>query len=354
MKTSKILYSLAAIALAQVSLQAVETNPVGFVSVTVPANSDAILAVPLNRAATFTGVVNAVAGNVITVTGTPGWTANQLVFNGPADAGTDQLNTYALQLASGAKEGLIGKITANGTGTNPTVTLTLDAGDDLTGIIAGDQLDIMPYWTPATLFSTPPPSGSELIGFSGAGAGINLGASEVYQHTGSNAWEDGVNGGSGSHVILQFGASYILRNAGTAYTVSLVGAVPMTKHRVRFSTLANNTEQDVSIGYMSPIPESLSTVGDPAVLVGNQSPNALGFPVQLGDSIIGFDNSEVGINKGASEVYQWNGTAFEDGINGGVINYTVKLKPGFGYIFRKAATATPTTVVWTHLQGYLQ
>ena len=84
------------------------------------------------------------------------------------------------------------------------------------------------------------------------------------------------------------------------------------------------------------------------------SANALGFPVVSGDQILGFDNNESGINKGAAEIYLWNGTAFEDGINGGVISNSVTLKPGFGYIFRKAATATPTSVVWTHLQGYLQ
>ena len=33
------------------------TDPVGFVSVTVPAQSDAVLAVPLNRAAAFKGKI---------------------------------------------------------------------------------------------------------------------------------------------------------------------------------------------------------------------------------------------------------------------------------------------------------
>jgi uncharacterized protein (TIGR02597 family) len=339
MKTSKILYSLAAIALAQVSLQAVETNPVGFVSVTVPANSDAILAVPLNRAATFTGVVNAVAGNVITVTGTPGWTANQLIFNGPGDAGTDQLNTYALQLASGAKEGLIGKITAHGTGTNPTVTLTLDAGDDLTGILAGDQFDIMPYWTPGSLFSSAPPTATELFGFDTAGAGKNLGASEIYGYTGS-AWEDGVTGDPATDTPLRFGSAYIVRNnSGAAFSLSMVGAVPMSKVRIRLSTLANNVDQDIQLGYSSPVPESVISLGLPAV---------------AGDAIIGFDNSAIGKNKGAATIYAFDGTQWVDDITGDPLDANTKLQPGFGYIYRKLKTATPQTVVWSHLQSYLQ
>ena len=363
MKTPKLLCTIAAIALAQGSLFAVNTDPVGFVSFTVLGNSDATLAVPMNRTSEFKGLTSALSGTsgsvTITVAGTPGWTAGQFAPLATAN------KTYALQLASGAKEGLVLPITNNGTNT---VTVTVSASDNLTGVLAsGEQIDIMPYWTPATLFPTPPPVGSELIGFANPDNGVNVGASEVYQYAGSNAWEDGINGGSATHAPLQFGTSFILRNAGAStITLSLVGGVPMTAHRIRISTQANNTEQDVAIGYMSPIAERLSTIGLPAYNPADPtnsnnlkqgqvaSANALGFPVATGDSIIGFDNNEPGINKGAAEVYQWTGSAFEDQINGGIITNSVTLKPGFGYIFRKAATPTPTTVVWTHLQGYRQ
>lgn len=349
MKAPKILCGIAALAFSLTASQAVETDPVGFVSVTVPANSDAVLAIPMNRASEFKGVISSIAGSVITVTGSPGWTINQF------SPGTTANKTYALQIASGANEGMIGKVTAN---TANSVTVQLEPGDTLAGVVAGatgDQVDIMPFWTPSTLFTAAPPTGSELIGFVNAGVGINLGASEVYQHTGSNVWEDGVNGGSGSHIPLNFGASYILRNAGASpATLSFVGSVPMSAHRIRIATLAGNTEQDVSFGYMSPVPEALSTIGNPSIPVVNQTPNALGFPLQAGDTIIGFDNSEVGINKGAAEVYLWTGTAFEDQVNGGNVTHTTTLKPGFGYIFRKAATANPTSAVWTHVQSYLQ
>lgn len=324
----------------------VTTDPVGFVSVTVPANSDAVLAVPLNRTSEYKGTVASISGNVVTVSGTPGWTASQFVYNG-----TTQLKTYAMQMASGTKEGLVAKITAN---TTSTITVQFTGSDDLVGVVAGDQIDIMPYWTPGSLVSATLPVGTELIGFVDAGAGVNLGASEVYLHTGSNVWEDEVNGGSATNIPLPFGASIILRNSSAgALSLSFVGSVPMNKFRIRLGTLAAGVEQDIAFGYMSPVPEALSTVGNPAVPVGQQSANALGLPVQAGDTIIGFDNSEVGINKGAAEVYQWTGTAFEDQVNGGNVAYTVTLKPGFGYIFRKAATASAQSVVWTHLQSYL-
>lgn len=351
MKTPKLLCTIAAIALAQGSLFAVNTDPVGFVSVTVPANSDATIAVPLNRTSEFKGLTSAfsgVSGSVtITVAGTPGWTAGQFAPLATAN------KTYALQLASGTKEGLTLPITNNGTNT---VTVTVSASDDLTGVLAsGEQIDIMPYWTPSTLFSSAPPFGTSIQGFAAAGTGVNFGASEIYAHAGSNTWEDDVNGGDATNSPLSFGASYVVRNGSASpLTISMVGAVPMSSQRIRLSTLANNTAQDIAIGYMAPVSEALSSIGNPSVLPANQTANALGFPAQFGDSIMGFDNSATGINKGAAVIYTWNGSAFEDDINGGEISYTVKLQPGFGYIYRKAATATPQTVVWKHLQSYLQ
>lgn len=339
MKTSKILYSLAAIALAQVSLQAVETNPVGFVSVTVPANSDAILAVPLNRAATFTGVVNAVAGNVITVTGTPGWTANQLVFNGPADAGTDQLNTYALQLASGAKEGLIGKITANGTGTNPTVTITLDAGEDLTGVLAGDQLDILPYWTPSTLIpSASVPADSSILLLATSAAGVNLSSIGILSFDGTNWFDEGFS--VADHSPLFFGQAFILRTGNSQANISMVGSVPMNKHRVKLQIAAANTDQDIAVGYSSPVPTPIGSSG-------------LGF--SDGDSLLVFNNSAAGINKSASTILSYSvadGGWLDEGFN--VVNTTYILQPGQGYILRKAGVASTSSITWTQLQTYLQ
>jgi uncharacterized protein (TIGR02597 family) len=341
MKAPKIICTVAALAFSIAALQAVETDPVGFVSVTVKANSDATIAVPVNRASEFKGTVASVLGNQITVSGTPGWLVNQFVFNG-----LDQVKTYAVQIASnvGGKEGMIGKITSN---TNNAITIQLDSGDTLSGIAAGEQIDIMPYWTPSTLFSAAPAVGFELAGFELGETGINFGATEIYSHNGSNSWEDLINGGDGSHTPLRFGSALIARNSsGTNYTATFVGSVPMSTTRIRFSTKAANMAQDHYVGYMCPVAEPLATA---------TNPNALGFPVQVGDTIQGFDNTVSGINKGADEIYSWTGTAWEDLINGGdVIPNIQSLKPGFGYIFQKAATATPTSVVWSKTPSYLQ
>ena len=314
--------------------QTVTTDPVGFVSVTVPANSDAILAVPLNRAAEFKGVISSISGSVITVTGTPGWAVNQFVYNG-----TTITKTYAVQFASGVKEGMISKVTAN---TANTITVTLSAGDDFSGVVtgaSGDQVDVMPYWTPSSLFTAAPPSATELFGFDTSGLGVNRGAGELYGYSGTS-WEDEVTGDPASDAPLQFGSSYIVRNnSASALSLSMVGAVPMSTMRLRISTLANNRDQDVQLGYMSPVPESVISLGLPAV---------------AGDSIIGFDNAANGKNKGAATIWAYDGTQWVDDITGDPLTSTVKLQPGQGYIYRKLKTATPQAVVWSHTPSYLQ
>jgi uncharacterized protein (TIGR02597 family) len=320
----------------------VTTDPVGFVNVTVPANSDATIAVPMNRAPEFKGVISAISGNTITVAGTPNWTANAFVQNLPG-----QTKTYAIQIASGTKEGMIGKVTANGTNT---LTVQLDAGDDLTGVVAGasgDQIDVMPYWTPASIFSVVPPVGFEISGFEVGDVGVNFGASEIYSHVGANDWEDLINGGSVPHTPLRFGSALIARNSSSsAFTPAFVGSVPMSTFRIRLSTRAAGVAQEQYVGFLSPVPEKIAS---------STNPNSIGIPVVAGDTILGFNNAATGYNKGAEEIYQWTGFAWEDVINGVEVTPEVEsLKPGFGYIFQKAATSSPVSVVWSKTPSYLQ
>lgn len=354
MKAPKIICTVAALAFSIAASQAVETDPVGFVSVTVPANSDATIALPLNRTSVFKGTISSITGSTITVAGTPGWSVNQLVFNGPNDFGADQLQTYAVQISSGSLEGLTAKITAN---SNSSISVQLEAGDTLSGAV-GASIDIMPYWTPSTIFgSASVPIGTQLLGFQAPTAGINLGNSEQYTCSGLGIWEDDILfGEDGTNAPLKFGAGFIIRNpTASQLTLSMVGGVPMSTHRIRISTLASNTAQDISFGFMSPVPEKLSTVGDPSVPLVQRTSNFLQFPVSVGDQILGFDNSTAGINKGNSIQFTWNGTEWEDDINfGNVADYLTTLKPGFGYIYRKSASPTPSSLVWSRLPSYLQ
>jgi uncharacterized protein (TIGR02597 family) len=338
MKSLKFLATLSAFALS--SAMAASTDPVGFVSTTVPANSDAVLAVPLNRASVFKGMIQTISGSTVTVAGTPAWTTapQQFVQALPA-----QTNTYALQLASGAKEGLTAKIVSN---TANSVTLQFEVGDDLTGVIAedadgiagnGDQIDIFPYWTPSSLITSVVAQDSQILQFTSATAGVNLPANAILFFD-SGAWYDD-NFNEANHIPLPFGTSFIYRNGGASTTLSMVGSVPMSKHRVLVRTRANNVDQDIRIGFSSPVPVAVGSIG-------------LNFAED--DQILVYDNSASGQNKPAVTILYYT-TAdgwVDDSFN--PVGTTFMIQPGQGYVFRKKATPTPQTIVWTALQSYLQ
>ncbi len=127
--------------------QSATTDPVGFTTATSLSNSDTLLSIPFTRPPEFTGAIQSVAGSVITVAGTPGWTTNQFVYA----AGSQPKTYYVLIGAGGAsnpKEGHTYPVTANGSNTLTVNTTT----DNLTGITANTQLILIPYWTPATIF----------------------------------------------------------------------------------------------------------------------------------------------------------------------------------------------------------
>lgn len=319
----------------------VNSDPVGFVTVSVPANSDAILAVPMYRTAAFKGVIQAISGgNTIEVAGTsPGWTANQFVQSLPT-----QTNTYAVLLATGTKEGLIAKVTANG---GNTVTVQFDAGDDLTGVKTeavdgagnGDHIDIIPYWTPSTVFTSGVSQDTAILLFPTQIAGSNLSASELLSYD-SGSWYDG-SFNQADHFPLSFGQAFILRNAGaSALQVSMVGSVPMASHRFLIRVLAGSVDQDILVGYASPIPEAIGSLN-------------LGFTAD--DQLLVFNNASTGINKSASKIlyYSPGDGGWVDGDTFEVVNTTFLLQPGQGYIFRKKAGANPSTTAWQDLQSYL-
>ena len=305
------------------------TAPVGVVHVTVQPGSDALLAVPLNRESVFQGTVSSITGNKITVSPAPAWPKNILAPLKTAN------QTFAVQLASGAKEGMVAKISAN---TADSLEVILDPGNSLAGIVAGDLIDIMPCWTPASLFGKTLASGTRRLLFPTTAAGINKGASVVLQFNGTD-WINLANKAKSSHLTLKFGDAFVLRNAAkTPQTVAMSGYVPMTMHRTIIRTLAASTAQDQRIGYMSPVKEVLGDTG-------------LGFA--NGDQLLAFDNAATGINKKPYTTLRYDGTAWIDSKTATDVTRSFTLLPGTGYIYRRAATPRPVVTVWSDLQSYL-
>jgi len=119
---------------------------VGYVKVTIPAATDGTLALPLHRDTVYTGPVESIAGNVVTVPNAP-FTASQLKYQ----AGT-QPDTHYLLVKSGTLEGKWFEVLDNGTD-----TLTLDPDSqtqtvEQQGFAAADTFSVIPFWTLGTLF----------------------------------------------------------------------------------------------------------------------------------------------------------------------------------------------------------
>ena len=318
----------------------VATDPVGFVSISVPADSDAVLAVPLYRTPVFRGVIQSISGNVVTVSASANWVADQFKQVTPT-----QNDTFAALIATGdaennGKEGMIGKITANGTNT---LTVQLDQDDTFAGVKtetsnpgAGDQIDVMAYWTPASLLGTSLPNGVQLLLFPTNQAGINIRSQTTLTMT-AGAWTNGAE--NANNLQLFFGQGFVLRNAtASPQVVSMVGSVPMATHRyVLRKNSSTGTAQDIRIGYTSPVPE----------IIGNLK---VGFTP--GDQLLVFDNAAAGKNKSSVKTLVYSGSFWYDG----AVNVTTsfKLQPGQGYIFRRAPSASAGATVWATMQSYLR
>src|SRR5471030_3097780 len=65
---------------AAIAQTSVVSDPVGFLTTSCLGNSDTFVSVPFTRPPEFVGAIQSVAGSIITVTGTPGWTGNQFVY----------------------------------------------------------------------------------------------------------------------------------------------------------------------------------------------------------------------------------------------------------------------------------
>jgi len=322
----------------QAQTTSVATEPVGFVSVTVPAASDAAVGAPLAQASVYQGVIQSISGTgpsyVITAAGTTGWTTGQFVF-----AQGTQNSYYYVQIATGNREGLVAMVTAND---SSTITVTVPTGDDLNNVstnaapispaTTGDSITIVPYWTLPTLI-TGVPNGTQAILYPTNVAGTNL-SGTLYTLT-SNGWKQGST--DATYTYLPPYQGFTLRNnSASAITVSITGSVPMATSRMILRTINAGVSQDQRIFFNSPVPEYLSNTD---------------LGINPGDALYVIDNTATGKNKSGVKI-QWTGSKWLQG--GTDVTSTYQLLPGTSYILRKIQTSSPGTVVSSGLQSYLQ
>src|SRR5258707_227519 len=124
----------------------VTTDPVGFTTTSLLGSSDSFVSIPFTRPPEFIGALASTTMlGAITVGGTP-WTPSQFKYV----RGSQPKHYYVLiGPGAGTKEGRTYAITAN---TNNSLTVATTPFDDASGIPANTQIEIIPYWTPATIF----------------------------------------------------------------------------------------------------------------------------------------------------------------------------------------------------------
>ena len=309
------------------SAQSVSTDPVGFVTNEVPANSDAIFSAVMSRPSAYAGAVATVDdADTVSLTGNPDFTVDQ--FAPTDEAGS---NSYYILFTSGDREGLWAVISANTASSVDVTFVNQDFGSTPgDSVVAGDTVKIIPFWTPGTLFPDEDVTNlSELLVFSRAQAGVNLAASATYVSYDDFGWYDGPT--NVNNLPIYPDESVVFRNtSGAVQSFTQAGNVPMSAYRTVLSLVANGTTQDIRLTSGLPVAVSLQELVDAGA-------------ASDGDQILIFNNSVTGQNKAAAmtAVY-YNGFGWYDGptdVNG----HTIEV--GQGIVYRKSGTNTADILV---------
>jgi uncharacterized protein (TIGR02597 family) len=328
------------------------------------ANSDTFVSLPFTRNPEFYGTTQSVSGNIVTVSGTPGWTNSQFVY-----AKGTQPKTYYVLIGPGPsgtsdpKEGCVYPVTAN---TPNTLTLNLN-GDVITSIPAGSQISIIPYWTLATIFPatnaafsfTPTTTTRNLqteILIPNYGArGVNLAYSATYffLNSGTNVgWRlygDALTTDHGDDILDPSGY-LVVRNINGAPTLPLTitGAVLAGKVTIPQATLATQY-QDNDVAMIRPLDVSLDDTD--LAMTGSFAPTTSTRNIQ--DELFLYNNYQVAINKSPSATYYYMNNAWRLFGDKPTNDHGTDMIPaGSGLTIRKAPSGSGSTEFWQNTANY--
>lgn len=327
----------------QLSSASSASAPAGIMQIPLLANSDSYVSVPFTRAGAINTTLSSVSGNIVTVSGAPGWTPNQFVY-----ASGTQSNTYYARFTSGSAEGRLYAVTANDTN-----TLTLNLGNDtLSNVTAGDGIAVEAYWTLNTVFpngngiNISPTAGNrntEVLIPDFTSVGINLSASKIYFFN-AGIWKQ-VGQGNANHnddVLLPNTYFTVRHNVSTNTVLAALGNVITSKVAVIIQT-STTSQQDNPVSLMRPAPVSLNNSG--LISSGAFSPSPL--PGNRTDELLTFDNNVTNRNKSPSSVYYyWNSAWRLVGAGTNDVGTNAVLGAGAGVIIRKGTNST--ALIWSN------
>ncbi len=302
--------------------QTASTVPVGFMTVTIPASPDGIIAssaamsVPLYKAADFTGAVSTVDSSTqFTATGAS-WVAGAF-----ANAAAPRL----VRIKAGAQVGKIFPVTAN-------TTNQLTIAGDLTGVLSiGDSIEVLPANTLGLLFGSTTP-----VLQTGATA-TTPGADNVfiltnntwgtYYHNGVNWKKSGSLANQNNTIIYPDDGVFVVHYGTSPVALTFVGTVPSTS-------------------------EQTDLVGSGSTFIANRFPvdtQLLATGIHLIPGWVNGATVDV-----ADNVFAWNAaqnkwdTFYHNGVNwkksGSLANQNTTVIPSGSAVVIKRSSATPATL----------
>lgn len=376
MQTNRVILSLLVLVSAllfpsSINAQSMTSDPVGFTTTSLPANSDTLINPPFTRPSEYVGAITSAAGSTISVSGSP-WTTNQFVYV----QGVQSKHYYALigpAATTDPKEGHVYAIVSNTTN-----SLVVDTSqDNIVGIPANAQLLVIPNWTPATIFPasdanvsfTPTTSSgsykTQVLIPNYSAAGINQGYLTTYFF--SNNVDGTVNNigwrVAGDNITNHdddplFPDGYMAvrnQNGAPALNLTALGGVLTKKLAVPLNTM-NGQQQDNSVSMVRPIDVTLNNTGlnptDGSFVATNANPYTNVEQAKIRDQLFVFSNTNVGINKPPTAIYYyavpggWR-TLKDPSDHGNDI-----IPAGSALIVRKAPTKNGQSVYWTNSPTY--
>jgi len=312
------------------------TDPVGFVSYTLNANSDQPLGTPMVPAATFQAQSTSVVGVNVGVSNVPSFTGVNylLVTSGPAVGSWEQIST---------------------TSSN---NIVLNA--PITGFTASNSFVVRAFWTLATLF----PSGSgfpespdpfapsaTVSVYNPSEIGVNQASSASYfYYPGPQdaGWYivGNIDAGVQDNVPLSPETSISLRNStGNSATITIVGSVPAKSLGLNIAS-KSTTPQDNMVFNQFPSDVTLAN----SQLVSSGAVIASSDPFSPGDTVSLYALRNSGFNPATSVSYfYYNATPEDTGwyivgnIDAGKQDSSI-IPAGSSFIIRKAQAANQDTL----------
>lgn len=314
---------------------------------TIPAaaNTDSFVSVALINNAKWVGTVASVSGSNITVAGAPGWSVD--TFISPS--------YHYVRFLSGAQKGHFVSIIGN-----TSDTLSVDAaGLNMGALVAGDAMEVTPYWTLGTLYPAAKAGTSfiasasslsrqtEVLVYDATSTGINRSASATYYFF-NGAWRKvGVAATTSfNNTILYPDTYFIQRNKAAATSLVYMGRVqPASAGTILVATTGTQNDNHVALAY--PVNVTLNASGLAAS----------GFTASLSalsrkDELLWTDPAGTGNNRAASATYYYYNGAWRKVGSPATTDFgaTVQLIAGNGFIIRKASNGT--TAPWVFNTGY--